>query len=97
MSNTATVYQLSGRTLSAVLLVCAILVGATASQAAEPLTWNLWPSQAPGEVEELSPEFDKTQPDDKLVAGRRLIRLHNVSIPQITIFKQVSNDRNKTH
>lgn len=87
MSNTATVYQLSGRTLSIVLLVCAILVGVTASQAAEPLTWNLWPGKVPGEVEELPPEFDMTKPTDKLVAGRRLIKLHNVSIPQITIFK----------
>ena len=87
MSNTATVHQLSGRTSSTVLLVCAILAGATASQAAEPLTWNLWPGKAPGEVKELAPEFDTTKPDGRLVAGRRVIRLTNVSTPNITIFK----------
>ncbi len=87
MSNTAIVYQLSGRTLSSVLLVCAILAGATTSQAAKPLTWNLWPGKAPGEVKELAPEFDTTTSDSKLVAGRRVIRLTNVSTPTITIFR----------
>lgn len=60
---------------------------ATLSQAAEPITWNLWPDKAPGEVNELSPEYDRTKSDDKLVAGRRLIRLTNVSTPQLTVFK----------
>jgi acetyl esterase/lipase len=83
MFNTAKGYSILG----SVLLVCVILVGATVSHAAEPLTWNLWPGKAPGEVEELSPEFDKTTPTDKLIAGRRIIKLTNVSTPQITIFK----------
>ena len=47
MSNTATVYQLGGRTLITILLVCAILSGAMACHAAEPVTWNLWPGRAP--------------------------------------------------
>ena len=87
MSNTATVYQLGGRTLITILLACAILSGATASQAAEPLTWNLWPGKAPGEVKELSPEFDTTTSAGKLVSGRRVIRLTNVSTPNIAIFR----------
>ncbi len=87
MSNTATFSDLRWRIPFAVLLVCAIFAGATACQAAEPITWNLWPGKAPGEVEDLGPEYDKTTPEDKLVGGRRLIRLHNVSIPQLTIFK----------
>ncbi|MCK5372527.1 MAG: alpha/beta hydrolase [Cyclobacteriaceae bacterium] len=53
----------------------------------ESITWNIWPGKAPGEEKELSPEYDTTKPTDNLVAGRRVIRLTNVSIPQITIFK----------
>lgn len=54
---------------------------------AEPLTWNLWPGQPPGVFKELPPEVDKTTPDDKLIAGRRIIKLANVSIPQLAIYK----------
>jgi acetyl esterase/lipase len=55
--------------------------------AAEPVTWNLWPGEAPGEIETLPPESDRTTDDDKLVAGKRLIRLQNVSVPTLTIYK----------
>ena len=54
---------------------------------AEPVTWNIWPDEAPGEVVELPPESDITKPTDKLVGGRRVIRLHNVSVPTITIYR----------
>jgi len=57
------------------------------SRAAKPITWNLWPGQAPGEVKQLGPEVDTTTPAGRLVAGRRVIRLTNVSIPNITIFR----------
>ena len=53
----------------------------------EPITWNVWPNEAPGESLTLSPEFDKTTATDELVAGRRVIRLHNISIPQVAIYK----------
>jgi len=56
-------------------------------RAAKPITWNLWPGKAPGEVKELGPEVDTTTPAGRLVAGRRVIRLTNVSIPNITIFR----------
>jgi acetyl esterase/lipase len=51
------------------------------------MTSNLWPGKPPGDVEELSPEFDTTQPGDNLVAGQRVIRLHNVVTPTITLYK----------
>ena len=71
------------------LLIFTLLFGslATSTQAAEPIVWNLWPDKAPGEVYQLSPEFDRTTPEDKLVAGKRLIRLHNVSVPTLAIYK----------
>ena len=71
------------------LLLVAVLSGCGTSfcLAVQPITWDLWPGEAPGEVKELPPESDMTKPDDKLVAGRRLIKLANVSRPQITIYK----------
>lgn len=69
--------------LIAMILTCV----ATLSDAAEPITWNLWPGKAPGEVKELPPEYDRSKPEDKLVGGRRLIKLSNVSTPQLTIYK----------
>jgi acetyl esterase/lipase len=59
----------------------------TASQAADPIVLNLWPGKPPNEVKELPPEADQTKPEDKLIAGKRIIKLGNVSIPQIAIYK----------
>jgi acetyl esterase/lipase len=61
--------------------LCAGLVSA------EPLVLDLWPGKPPGETKELPPEADQTKPDDKLIAGRRIIKLGNVSTPQIAIYK----------
>jgi acetyl esterase/lipase len=62
---------------------------ALASQAiaAEPSTLNLWPGKAPGETKELPPEADQTKDTDKLIAGRRIIKLGNVATPQITVYR----------
>lgn len=54
---------------------------------AKPVTLNIWPGKAPGETEKLPPEFDRTDEQGRLVAGKRVIRLTNVSTPQITIYK----------
>ena len=43
--------------------------------AAEPLTLNVWPGKPPGETKELPPEADQTKPEDKLIAGRRIIKI----------------------
>jgi acetyl esterase/lipase/Ca2+-binding EF-hand superfamily protein len=53
----------------------------------EPTIWNLWPGKAPGEIKALPPEVDKTTPTDTPVAGRRIIKLTNVSTPQLAIYK----------
>ncbi|MDG2169155.1 MAG: alpha/beta hydrolase [Opitutales bacterium] len=60
--------------------------------AAKPIVWNLWPGEAPGEKEVLPPESDRTKEGDKLVAGKRLIRLQNVSVPTLTIYKPDSKN-----
>lgn len=72
------------QSVTALLLVC--LAMATAS-AAEPITWNIWPGQPPGDEAQIGPEFDRTGADGRLVAGRRVIRLTNVSVPTVAIFK----------
>lgn len=54
--------------------------------AEETTTLDLWPSRPPGETKELPPESDLTKPEDRLIAGRRIIKLGNVSTPQLTVF-----------
>lgn len=56
--------------------------------AAEPPTViELWPKGAPGEKGEIGEEKDTTKPTDQLVAGRRLIRLGNVSKPTVSFYR----------
>ncbi len=55
--------------------------------ASEPEVLNLWPAQPPGKAVDLPPESDQTKPEDRLIAGRRIIKLGNVSIPQIEVFR----------
>jgi acetyl esterase/lipase len=54
---------------------------------AEPVTWNLWPGDPPGGVPELGPETDTTGPDGRVVAGKRVTRFTNVTVPQLTVFR----------
>ena len=69
--------------------LCALLALACGINAfsAELPTINVWPGQPPGETNELPPEVDQTKPADKLIAGRRIIKLGNVSAPQLTVFR----------
>ncbi|MDE0107981.1 MAG: alpha/beta hydrolase [Bryobacterales bacterium] len=57
------------------------------SQAAEPEIWELWPGTPPGDVGDIGAEHDTTTPDGRMVAGRRVTRLTNVSKPQLSIFR----------
>ncbi len=62
---------------------------ATASLAATPTPTilNIWPGKPPGETKELPAEVDLTKDTDKLIAGKRIIKLGNVSTPQIAVYK----------
>lgn len=68
------------------LLALAICSSAQA-QAADPITVNVWPGKPPGETKELPPEADQTKPSDPLIAGRRIIKLGNVSTPQLAVYR----------
>ena len=48
---------------------------------------KLWPGAVPGEKAALGEEADTTTAKDDLIAGRRLIRLGNVSVPTLTVYR----------
>ncbi|HLH54039.1 MAG TPA: alpha/beta hydrolase [Verrucomicrobiae bacterium] len=57
---------------------------------------TLWPGKAPGDKGELEPERDMTKESDNLVAGKRLIRLGNVSKPSIAVYQPAPEKRTGT-
>lgn len=70
------------------LLLSLVVVGwALSASAAEPVVLNLWPGKPPGETKELPPEADTTKDTDRLIAGRRIIKLGNVSTPQLAVYR----------
>jgi acetyl esterase/lipase len=56
------------------------------STAADPAI-PLWPKTAPGIQGDVGPERDTTEPNGALVGGRRVIRLGNVSVPTMTVYR----------
>jgi acetyl esterase/lipase len=75
------------RSLS-VIGICVLLSGGPfTSRAGEPpKTIDLWPAGAPGATGDTAAEHDTTKPGDALIAGKRVIRLGNVSKPTLTIY-----------
>ncbi|MDA7511593.1 alpha/beta hydrolase [Verrucomicrobia bacterium] len=67
---------------------CTLFLNVTLSAEREPDTvLNLWPGQAPGPAMNVGEETDFTKPTDRLIAGRRIIKLGNVDIPQIHVYR----------
>lgn len=66
-------------------------VAFNAAQAEKPATSNLWPGTPPGETKELPPEADTTTGNGNLVAGRRVIRIGNVSTPTMTVYRPAAD------
>src|SRR5271156_2378069 len=50
------------------------------------LTIPLWPGGAPGAQANPEPEIDTTTAKDRLVAGKPVVRLGNVSAPTLTLY-----------
>ena len=71
-------------------LLAASLVSALSLTAA-PLSLPLWPHGAPDDPPGLGPEHDTTKPTDGLVAGRRVIRLGNVTDPTLTVYRPAAD------
>lgn len=77
------------------LLILAALAGGSAVLFAQEPAWSpgpghltlpLWPNGAPGAPPNAAPEVDTTTAKDKLIAGRPVIRLGNVSNPTLTLY-----------
>lgn len=72
------------------MCVCSVqtLLCTSALLAAAPAeVLNVWPATAPGETKTLPPEADTTKADGRMVAGRRVTRIGNVSTPQLAVYK----------
>jgi acetyl esterase/lipase len=77
-------------------LCCAVIViflssGLIAQNSAWPpapghLTLDLWPHAAPGALPSAATEANTTTAKDKLIAGKAVIRLGNVSTPTLTVY-----------
>ena len=78
----------------AVALFVLLAVYGSPCIAKEPIVLNVWPDKPPGETKELPPEGDQTKEDGNLVAGKRVIRIGNVSTPQIAVHQPVSAKAN---
>ena len=79
----------SGEGIGALLLAANVLV---ASEPAEVI--KLWDGKPPGEKGEIGQEQDTTKPSDHSVAGKRVIRLGNVSQPTISIYRPTAAKAN---
>ena len=67
------------------LSIAAFALAGTAAPA--PQILNVWPGKAPGETKVLPPEADTTKSDGRNVGGRPVIRLGNVSTPQLAVYR----------
>ena len=68
-------------------LIAVLALGTALAHADEPKAIPLWPGKVPGETAALPRESDVTKPADERIAGRPVIRLGNVSLPTLTIYR----------
>lgn len=76
------------------------IVVAAISQAADEtkpsLVQPIWPGKPPGETQELPPEQDTTKPGQKDAGGKPIIRLTNVSIPTLSVYRPAKENDTAT-
>ncbi|MCA1963227.1 MAG: alpha/beta hydrolase fold domain-containing protein [Prosthecobacter sp.] len=69
------------------LRICIIFLAFNAWAEAQTAFLNLWPSTPPGPATKTDGlERDLTKPEDKLIAGRKIIKLGHVSTPQMHVY-----------
>ncbi len=78
------------------LIFAMVLLCAASLNAGDALVIDLWKEKPPGFQVDKSPEKDTSEPGKGLVGGRALIRLGNVSKPQIHVFQPPVEKRNGT-
>ena len=74
--------------------VCFLLTTSVVCGAEPNEIIDLWPGIPPGPSREVGEEADTTKPDGGKVAGRRVIRLGNVSVPQAHVYLPPADKRN---
>jgi acetyl esterase/lipase len=79
------------RRFLAVVAMATVCGGAWSQQSGWPVgpghtVLTLWPNGAPGPKTATGPEEDTSGPTGKLVAGRPVVRLGDVSVPTLTLF-----------
>ena len=57
---------------------------------------KIWPDSAPDETREIGEETDTTTPDDNIVDGRRVMRIGNVSSPELHYYPAPEKSANGT-
>jgi acetyl esterase/lipase len=77
-------------------LVCFLLAAGLARGADKPLVLDLWPGTPPGQKKSTDEEKDLTGPKSDLIAGKRVIRLTNVSKPTLTVYRPAKDKANGT-
>jgi acetyl esterase/lipase len=77
---------------SLLFLACVVLPATFAA----PAVLNVWPGTPPGETRKLPPEADQTKDSDPLIGGRRIIKLGNVSTPQLAVYRPAPERANGT-
>ena len=70
-----------------IMLYANYTLPADAQETKPTLIQPIWPGKPPGEVKELGPEHDTTKPDQKDPGGKPIIRLTNVSIPTVSVYR----------
>ena len=72
--------------------VCLVLCSTAVAREPDQVI-NLWPGQPPGSALDVGDEADFTKPEDRLIAGRRIIKLGNVKTPQAHVYLPASDKR----
>lgn len=78
-----------------------LIEGRAQDKPAEPrkpdVVINVWPETPPGdEGVTVLPETDITKDSDRLIAGRRIIKLANVSTPTLSVYRPAKDKSNGT-
>lgn len=69
------------------LRICIVLLILNPWAEAQTTFLNLWPASPPGPAAKADgEERDLTKPEDKLIAGRKIIKLGHVSTPQMQVY-----------
>jgi acetyl esterase/lipase len=73
--------------MSRLSLFCLLLFPLALQADEKPIVLDVWPGKPPGIIAASGEKKDTTTAKDGLVAGRRVIRLGNVSKPTLTVYR----------